>query len=73
MDGRMTDESHFFYPPQYDEIRAWVREQKYITHSILQQKFNLTYGHSKLTVEALVRDGVIIAVSSPQGRYDVLK
>lgn len=70
----------FVYPPHYEEITEWIRtrakatkEQMYITHTILQTEFNLTYGRSKKIIEALARDRVIISVSSPAGKYEVLK
>jgi len=61
----------YVYPPHFEDIKAWTRTQKFVTFTILQTRWNLTYGRSVLVLEALQRDLVIMPHSDNQGRYEV--
>ena len=66
------DNDHYTYPPQFQEIKAWARCQKYVTVATLQAKFwYLTYGRSILVLQALQRELVIELHSDNLGRYAV--
>jgi len=73
----MTDEPSTKYPPQYEEIRAWVKTQEFVTHGTLQRHFNLTYYRSRILIVLLLDDGVIRGYwarqSDARGRFTVVK
>ena len=55
--------------PKYEKIKAWAWEQDFITHTLLQSKFNLRYQDSRKIIHALIAEGVILADSDYQGKY----
>jgi hypothetical protein len=64
--------NHYIYPPRYSIIKLWVQLQPFITHTLLQKHFNLTYARSRLVIAALQREGVIPDESDAQRRFRVI-
>ncbi len=61
----------YVYPPHFEDIKAWTRAQKFVTFTLLQTRWNLTYGRSILVLQALQRELVIEPQSDNLGRYAV--
>jgi hypothetical protein len=62
------------FVPRYDEIKYFVGTKRFITHSMIEIKFNLRYVESRKAIHALQEDGIISDdFNVPQGGYEVLK
>jgi ribosomal protein S25 len=64
--------NHTIYPPSYETIREWVLTQPFVTHSLLQTRFNLLYGRARLVIERLIEEDVIGWESNQRGEYRVM-
>ena len=59
------------FPKRWDEIKYFVCTQDFVTHTLLQTKFNIRYVHSRKIIHALQNEKIIME-SDAQGRYKVL-
>lgn len=57
--------------PKYNKIKAWAWEQDFITHTMLQIKFNLRYQDSRKIIHALQAECVILSDSNLKGEYRI--
>ena len=54
----------------YERIKVFVKSQDFVTHTILQTKFNINYKYSKELVAELQGEG-LLTDSDQQGRFYV--